>query len=57
MTECTRCGTQTNNPALDGTGIQSTGILEVDDYNGVVWLCDGCGEEFREWLSEEEMLL
>jgi hypothetical protein len=54
MTSCTKCGTQTNNPAIQGMGMKSVGILETDDFNGIVWLCDEHARELREWLRNEE---
>jgi len=53
MSECTKCGTPTNNPSLDGTGMRATGPLETDEFNGIAWLCDKHAQELREWLRED----
>lgn len=55
MPDCTRCGTQTNNSALQGGGVDGkTGPLDdYQDSNGIVWLCDSCREELHEFLDDD----
>lgn len=57
MSDCTRCGTETNNPAIEGMGTLATGILEGDEWNGVAWLCDECAEQFRMFLRNEAVMV
>lgn len=55
MTECTRCGTETNRPALSYDIIRSPDPLkDFKDTNGVVWLCDSCIDDFKEFLADPE---
>jgi hypothetical protein len=48
MTECTRCGRQTEQSAIAQTNVRGPTALE--EFNNVLWLCDGCLSEFKDWV-------
>lgn len=55
--ECTRCGTDTTRPPLSYDTISSPDPLrDFEDTNGVIWLCDQCIEDFKEFLEGDTTL-
>lgn len=61
MTNCTRCGTPTNRPALGYSTIQKTDPLKDftdrhgEDVNGVIYLCDSCIIDLKNFLLGKEI--
>lgn len=59
--DCIRCGTPTERPPFSYDTIQKTDPLknftdiEGREVNGVIWLCDGCIEDLKDFLLGKEI--
>lgn len=53
MSECIKCGRETERPPLSFDTLREVDPLE-EDHNGIVWLCDEHIEELLGWFGNEE---